>query len=627
MPETMVDIFDKSSALGNVFNKAVSSADGVNSGCAGEGTESDGVQKFVLFQEILGQQMTRDAPGSVYPPQKSGKPVVTPGVVGTQKEALTIPLPTGDKLQATKLQVGKEGIKGATQAKGNAEINYSVINEQILNGIFSANMPLQLATGAPSNPQIIKGESGLQIGNIITGNGANVASTLFTSTMETPVGIGDETGNAFHMADNQSLLATAVKGASVEGLNLSAAASATFANEATAGIDTRLDNASSMVNNQSLQAIAGNKDFYGAPVEEKGVNGKELGFEILKDTGNLQMASKSGINNIPLSQLLRNGQPPSSPIKIQGREFQGLDTGAVMSRVPGVYALPTQVSSSLTVNEQPTKELSLPNATDPHQGKHIYREEGASTTAFGSQQDGGQEAFEDQPEEPDILDFASLETSAQKTPGDLSVTINTQPTKELRSPNHLELQHNAFISHGNNTTQPSSVEGSDGVMSYLRHDRTDTTGQTQADIMDQLFQRISLATHGDRSEIKLHLTPPELGKVKIHFVEENNEVEAKIFVENAEVKATIENNVHHLRESIASSGIGIHKLEVYLQNEDTNKQKSLEDFSANNFGRQNQGQRHTGEGKNYFGEGKTDDNVANRESGTNASNFIIDYIS
>ena len=418
------------------------------------------------------------------------------------------------------------------------------------------------------------------------------------------------------------------------------------------------------------------------------------------------MTGKSGLNNIPLLQLLRNGQLPSSLIEIRSRGFQGANTGAVVSRMPGLYELPVQntsqgsdpifsmqtmlnalrmaeaagvkaspdaqgnvsvekavtntfqitkepdvvsgfspeqdgtdaaafrvaaqaspVSPSLTVNEQPAKELLLPNATDLQQGKHVYREDSASANTFGSQQDGGQESFEEQPEEPEILDFASPETSTPKTSGDLSVMANTQPTKGTRSPDRLDLQHNASVSHGINTIQTSSVEGSDGVMSYLRNDRTDVAGQTQADVMGQLFQRVSLVTHGDRSEITLNLTPPELGKVKIHFTEEHDEVKAKIFVENAEVKAAIENNAHHLRESIASGGINIHKLEVYLQNEDTGKQKSLEDFNANNFGRQNQGQRQTGEGRNYFGEGKTDDKVVNRESGVNTSNYIIDYIS
>ena len=775
MPDTMIDIFDKSSALGNVFNKAVSSADGDNSVRAGEGAVSDGAEKSVPFQEILGQEMTKDASCSACPPEKSGQTGVTSGVTGTQKDALTIPLLTGDKLPPAKLQAGKEVIKGVKQQKGE-EINSSVINEQILNGIFSINMPLQLAAGDTSNPQTIEGESGLQIDSTIAGNVANA-----TSTMGIPVGFGDETGNGFSMVgnqsrlatdgkeatveglnlsvsastafvkeslkgiaakqsnepsmvDNQTLLATAGKVATVEGLNLSTSASAAFVKEATMeivagqgnepslvdnqtllatavkesimGTNARPGNAFSLLDNQSLQAAAGNENLSGAPVEEKGVTVKNLGFGMVKDTGSLQIAGKSGLNNIPLLQLLRNGQLPSSLVEIRGREFQGLNTGAVMSRMPGFYELPIQntsqgseqvfsmqtmlnalrmaeassvkvapdaqgndpvemaatnalqmtkepnavsgffteqgaanaavfkvaaqatpVSPLLTVNEQPTKELLLPNVTDSLQGKHVHREDGASANAFGSQQDSGQELFDEQPKEQKVLDFASLETATPKTPGDLSLIANTQPAKEPRLLNKLDLQQNAFVSQGINTTPSSFIEGGDGVMAHLRHDRTDTAGQTQADVMDQLFQRISLATHGDRSEIKMDLTPPELGKVRIHFTEEHDEVKAKIFVENAEVKATIENNAHHLRESIASSGINIHKLEVYLQNEDTGKQKFLEDFNANNFGRQNQGQRQTGEGRNYFGEEKTDGTVVNRESGANASNYIVDYIS
>ena len=344
MPETMIDIFDKSSALGNVFNKAVSSADGVNAVRAGEGAESAAQRNSFLFRRYLDKKRPGMHLVACAPPEKSGKTVVTSGAAGTQKDALTTPLLTGDKLPAAKLQVAKEGLKGVKQQKGK-EINSSVINEQILNGIFSVNMPHQLATGVPSNPQTIEGESGLQMGNTITGNVANVASTLFTSTMGIPVGIGDETGNGFSTVDNQTLLATAGKGIPVEGLNLSAAIPTPFVKESVTGTNARPGNTPSLLDNQSLQAAAGNEDLYGEPVEEKGVTVKNLGLGMVKDTGRLQMAGKSGLNNIPLLQLLRNGQLPSSLIEIRGRAFQGSNTGAVMNRMPGFYELPIQNTS------------------------------------------------------------------------------------------------------------------------------------------------------------------------------------------------------------------------------------------------------------------------------------------
>ena len=65
-------------------------------------------------------------------------------------------------------------------------------------------------------------------------------------------------------------------------------------------------------------------------------------------------------------------------------------------------------------------------------------------------------------------------------------------------------------------------------------------------------------------------------------MEENDEIEAKIYVENAEVKTAIEKNAHHLKESVAANGIEIHKLEVYIQNDDANKQKLTEYFDAYN---------------------------------------------
>src|SRR3989304_3358357 len=150
-------------------------------------------------------------------------------------------------------------------------------------------------------------------------------------------------------------------------------------------------------------------------------------------------------------------------------------------------------------------------------------------------------------------------------------------------------------------------------------------GHTHENIMEQIFQKIRITTHGDRSEIKLSLNPPELGNVKIHFTEEGDEIEAKIFVENAEVKAAIENNVHRLKESVAANGIEIHKLEVYIQNNDANKQESIENFNTNNPHHQNQ----THSQKGYDADqGLNEEDITNNlqtETRANTSNLMVDY--
>ena len=67
--------------------------------------------------------------------------------------------------------------------------------------------------------------------------------------------------------------------------------------------------------------------------------------------------------------------------------------------------------------------------------------------------------------ERDGVDAATFKVADQATPVSPSLTVHEQPAKGPRSPNHPDLQHNAFVSQGINTIQTSSVEGSDGIMS------------------------------------------------------------------------------------------------------------------------------------------------------------------
>ena len=218
-----------------------------------------------------------------------------------------------------------------------------------------------------------------------------------------------------------------------------------------------------------------------------------------------------------------------------------------------------------------------------------------------------------------------FDTHIQKTNSSSPFSIDTHTTTDVIQANSTSFQQNSEAFPGSSTTQLSSIEGNKDSVSHTFH-RSSTAGieHTHSNIMEQLFQRISLITHGDRSEIKLHLTPPELGSVKIHFIEENDEIEAKIFVENAEVKAAIENNAHRLKESMAASGMEIQKLEVYVQNDNADKEKFSENSDTNNPHYQTKSQ----EGRNEDRSGNEIDisNTLQTEASMNTSNLMVDYI-
>src|SRR3989339_386046 len=234
-------------------------------------------------------------------------------------------------------------------------------------------------------------------------------------------------------------------------------------------------------------------------------------------------------------------------------------------------------------------------------------------------------SFDSHTQKQNTSDTVSFDAHTPKLNNGTPFSLDSQTTASNAQSNVPDFQQNTKISPHIGAPLSSSIEDAKTVNHMFHSNDMSNVGHTHENIMEQIFQKIRITTHGDRSEIKLSLNPPELGNVKIHFTEESDEIEAKIFVENAEVKAAIENNVHRLKESAAANGIEIHKLEVYIQNNDANKQESIENFNTNNPHHQN----HTFS-QNGFNEGHAgnEENINDQqiEILRNTSNLMVDYL-
>ena len=180
--------------------------------------------------------------------------------------------------------------------------------------------------------------------------------------------------------------------------------------------------------------------------------------------------------------------------------------------------------------------------------------------------------FDSHTQKQNTSDTVSFDAHIPKSNNGTPFSLDSQTTVSNVQSNVTDFQQKTKASPNSGTPLSSSPEDAKTINHMFHSNDMSNVGHTHENIMEQIFQKIRITTHGDRSEIKLSLNPPELGNVKIHFSEENEEIKAKIYVESAEVKAAIENNAHHLKESAASNGIEIHKLEVYIQNNDANKQ-------------------------------------------------------
>ena len=236
-------------------------------------------------------------------------------------------------------------------------------------------------------------------------------------------------------------------------------------------------------------------------------------------------------------------------------------------------------------------------------------------------------SFDSHTQKQNTSDTVSFDAHTPKLNNGTPFSLDSQTTVSNAQSNVTDFLQNTKAPLHSGASLSSPIEDAKTVNHMFHSNDMSNVGQTHENIMEQIFQKIRITTHGDKSEIKLSLNPPDLGNVKIHFTEESDEIEAKIFVENAEVKAAIENNVHRLKESVAASGIEIHKLEVYIQNNDANKQESIENFNTNNPHHQN-----PTFSQNGFNEGRAGSeeniNMNDRqiEIRRNTSNLMVDYI-
>ena len=254
-----------------------------------------------------------------------------------------------------------------------------------------------------------------------------------------------------------------------------------------------------------------------------------------------------------------------------------------------------------------TKEQTAsPLNTSSGSGSFLGNEEGNSSGNLSQQ---GKDTFA----------FAPNNNQQEKTP------VNNVPL------NNPDFRQNISESPtGSATTILSSAENQKHVASPLFQGNTPAgTNTLQNNVMEQLLENIKTLHNGNTSEIKLQLTPPALGTVRLHFTEENDEVRAKIYVENAEVKAAIQNNIHRLKESIATNGVDIQRVEVYVQNESKNNHERqsptyfAEDDSPHRDGARDGSHKE----ENPAGENENNHKVLSIKNKIAASsNLTIDYI-
>ncbi|MGL4676449.1 MAG: flagellar hook-length control protein FliK [Brevinema sp.] len=97
-------------------------------------------------------------------------------------------------------------------------------------------------------------------------------------------------------------------------------------------------------------------------------------------------------------------------------------------------------------------------------------------------------------------------------------------------------------------------------------------------LMQNITGKISMILQEGGNELRMKLTPPELGQMRLSFVSEDGMMRGKIIVETPEAKMFFEQNINNLRESLAHVGISLGGVDVELGgHRDFDAEKLLED--------------------------------------------------
>ncbi|MCC6395761.1 MAG: flagellar hook-length control protein FliK [Bacteroidetes bacterium] len=86
--------------------------------------------------------------------------------------------------------------------------------------------------------------------------------------------------------------------------------------------------------------------------------------------------------------------------------------------------------------------------------------------------------------------------------------------------------------------------------------------ETAQSVMEQVTKVFALQVNGENSELRIKLEPESLGEVVLHVRMESGKMQAQIDVNQAGVKAALENNLPQLRLALHQRGIDVQRLDV-----------------------------------------------------------------
>ena len=127
-----------------------------------------------------------------------------------------------------------------------------------------------------------------------------------------------------------------------------------------------------------------------------------------------------------------------------------------------------------------------------------------------------------------------------------------------------------------------AVEGTKSVSAETLSAR----GTTEARVINQIINKVSLRSNGPQNEIKIRLDPPSLGTIRMNVSTAGDSVRTVVIAENHAVKQIIENNLTQLKDSMQGQGLKVDSFTVLVGgNEGQAGQQNTSQEGRSNFAR------------------------------------------
>ena len=105
--------------------------------------------------------------------------------------------------------------------------------------------------------------------------------------------------------------------------------------------------------------------------------------------------------------------------------------------------------------------------------------------------------------------------------------------------------------------------------------------------VDQLVERISTAvkqSHSTGQQLKIRLSPPELGTLQIEVSLKNGEYTAKLEVQNRHAQKVINDNIAQLKEALSKTGVSLDRIDVHINTDASEDQRSSQSGTQSDSG-------------------------------------------